>query len=120
MSDLAARLDQAEQILQEGNGGPGEDIVLRVEYFDTVLDPITDERHEVHLQADYYEEGEWSDAGNGRRMRVRWAKFNKLGERGAIATDPATSDVPKTPCGEQQECSDGKGLESGESTVPES
>ena len=73
MGDLGARLDQAEQTLEEERGGPKHDITFKIVYDKTVRDEATGEVRTVSesLPDSEYIFGGWSERGpDGKRYRV--------------------------------------------------
>ena len=70
MSDLENRVRK----LEDEDGGSG-DIEITVVHELTRLDE-NGERHKTPMIPTEFEEGPWTDLGNGRRMRVRQPRYD--------------------------------------------
>jgi hypothetical protein len=70
MSDLENRVRK----LEDDDGRTG-DVVITIVHERTYLDENGD-RHKVPMTPTDFEEGEWSDLGNGGRMRIRKPRYD--------------------------------------------
>ena len=70
MSDLENRVRKLED--DDGRTGDVEIIIVHER---TYLDE-NDERHKVPMTPTDFEVGEWTDLGDGRRMRVRTPRYD--------------------------------------------
>ena len=85
MADINKRLDALE-----GEEGPkGEDIVITVVREQTIVTQ-DGERHTVPVKPTGFDEGQWSDAGNGNRMRVRTPRYDA--DHGIVRDREVTGD----------------------------
>lgn len=85
--DLERRVDALEG--ENEPDGPPKDIRFVVEYYETILNQETGERHEVWQKPDFYETTE-ADLGDGRKMITRWAKFNETADHGVLDAGEVT------------------------------